>query len=745
MKDKYFALGKSFPIKDAVSKVTGELKYVSDIKMPNMLYVKLLLSPIAHGRILSIDTSEAEKIKGVYVIAHTFNVTDKKYNSSKRFYDHNVIEDEEIFPRVVKYIGDKVCAVCAESEKIASEAIKLIKVEYEEYKGVFSIDEALEENKKDSAKKIHGIGNTITPIESQAGDIEKGFSESDFIFEDTYYTPQIHHGAIETHTVIAHYSHNGKLTILTPSQNVFAFRVIISQIFNMPMSKVRIIRPNIGGAFGGKLEITIEPIVAILSKMTRRPVKLTLDRTETMITTKTRNGSKTIIKTGVTKDGAIIAQDIKLYTNTGAYTGSAVNVIAALSHKIYKVYKTLNMCFSGTAVYTNLPISGAMRGYGSPQIFFAQQAQLGKICRELNLDLVEVQKINAVEPSGVDQRFNSPLGNPRLLDAINEGAKLFNWDEEMKNNGKYSDGWITGIGMAIGAHGNGVFGAHRDYTSLILKLNEDGSLILITSVHDMGNGSTGMQMQIISEVLKIDFNKIETLETDTDACTWSLGDYASRSVFVSGGASKKVAESLKEKIINEASLAMKIDVSNLFIENEFVINKNNKENKMSYSDIAVHSQRESLREIVSTEEYASPGGVTSYGAHFSKVLVHKDTKEIKVIDYVAVHDIGKLINPMSARGQLMGGIQMGLGYALSEEMVYDDKGKLINNKLNKYKMITASEMPNCKTLFIEKGEPLGPYGAKSIGECATVPSAPAIVNAVANALNIEINSLPIKI
>lgn len=733
-------IGNSYPIKDAALKVTGQLKYVGDMKLPNMLHAKLLLSEVAHGRIKSIDISEAEKVPGVRAIATCFNTPQRKYNSALRFYEHNIPETELVFSDVVRFVGDRVAAVAAETEKAAKEAIKLIKVEYEELPSVLTIKDAIKEN----AYPIHGETNKVIEMNLSGGDAEKGFKESDFVFEDSYEVPPIHHSAIETHCAIAHFDYNNKLTLYTPSQNTFGYRIILSQILDMPLNKIRVIRPAIGGAFGGKLEMSIEPVVAILSKMTRRPVKLVLTRKESIIATRTRHGALINIKTGVKKDGEIVAQDIEIYTNTGAYASSALNVMGALSHKVYKVYKIPNMRFRGIPVYTNTPIAGAMRGYGSPQVFMAQQAQLGKIAKSLKIDLIDLQNKNAVEPNGVDIRFNSPLGNPRLLDCIEKGKELFNWDEK-KAMPNEDEKYYRGIGMAIGAHGNGVFGAHRDVITLTLKLNEDGSLTLITGVHDMGNGSTTMQTMMVAEVLGITPDKVETLEADTDACPFNLGDYASRGVFVEGGAAKNIAEKLKELILEEGSSILEIDKEDLYLEDGYVISNCNKEKKVSLSDVAVSSQSKSYKELIVVEDFASKACITSYGAHFAEVLVDKNTKEIKVVDYVAVHDVGKAINPISLEGQLEGGVQMGLGYALSEGIEFNESGKPTTTDFKNYKVFRSNDMPNLKIHFVEGFEEAGPFGGKSIGECAVVPAAPAVANAVLDATGIEINSLPIRI
>ncbi|MEI7885661.1 MAG: molybdopterin cofactor-binding domain-containing protein [Clostridia bacterium] len=731
-------VGTSLPIKDAREKVTGELRYVADMKLQHMLYAKILFSDRAHAKITSIDTSAAEALAGVHGVLCYKNTNQIKYNSALRFYEHKIPETETVFTDTVRFVGDRVAAVAAESEAIAEAAIKLIKVSYEDLPAVFDVEAAIAEG----APILHGESNIVSTITAAAGDLETGFAMSDHVFEDRYEVPAIHHGAIETHAAIADYSRSGKLTVWSPNQNTFAFRILLSRILELPFHKVRTIRPAMGGSFGGKLELTIEPVVALLAKLTARPVKLVLTRRETMASTRTRHGAVVYLKTGVKNDGEILAQDMTVLLNTGAYAASALNVMGAASHKVFKVYKTPNMRLIGKPIYTNLPIAGAMRGYGSPQVFAAQQAQMFRIAHELRLDPVELQLKNVVDIDGIDQRFGKPLGNARLKECVKRAAIEFDWAG--KNLlAKEENGWKRGLGMAIGAHGNGVFGAHRDTTSLILKLNEDGTATLLTGAHDMGNGSTTMQTMMVAEVLGIQACDVETLEADTDACAWNLGDYASRGVFVEGAAAKQIAEKLAEEVKAEA--AEMLGCTEVELVAGMVINSANKEESVTLSDIAVHYQQTKQKEFTITDTYASQAGMTSYGAHFAEVLVNPTSGEVKVIELVAIHDVGTVVNPQSLAGQLEGGLHMGLGYGLSEKMEFDDKGKLINNTLRRYKMFKTTDMPKIKIGFIEEPELHGPYGAKSIGECATVPTGPAVFNAVCDAMGIAYHSFPAKI
>jgi CO/xanthine dehydrogenase Mo-binding subunit len=733
-------IGKSAPIRDAVLKVTGEMKYVGDMKMPGMLVAKVLFSPYAHARIKSIDIEEAQKLPGVHAVVCCKNTPTLKYNSALRFFEHKIPETEQVFPDVMRYVGDRVAAVAAEEEKTAEAALKLIKVEYEELPAVFDVEKALEEG----APAIHEGGNKVGEIFSEAGNVDEAWAQCDRVFEDRYSMPPIHHLAIETHTAIADYDSRGKLTVWTPCQNTFNHRVLLSRIFKLPMTRVRVIRPAIGGAFGGKNEMTIEPVAAVLAMKAKRPVKLVYNRKETMIATRTRHAAVAYIKTGVKNDGTVLAQEFRMFTNAGAYASGSLNVMGAMSGKVFKIYQIPNMRFKGIPVYTNIPVAGAMRGYGSPQVFNAQQAQFGKIARELGMDLVQFQLKNVINPDGVDQRYRQPIGNPHVREAVLHGAELFGWDERKKDR-PVEAGWKRGIGMAVGAHGSSLFGVHRDYTALSLKVNEDGTFVVYTGTHDMGNGSVTSQTRIVAEVLGVQPEDVEAVEADTDLVPWNLGDYASRGVYVEGAAAKKVAESMKAKMAEKASNFLDCMTEEVEFAGGAVFVKNDPERRMTLSELVVKTQAVDQEELLASETYASTSGPTSYGVHFAEVLVNEETGKVRMVDYVAVHDVGKVINRMGIEGQAEGGIEMGIGYALTEEMLFNETGRMVNSNLKKYVHTRASEMPHIRIEFVEAFEPSGPYGAKSIGECATVPVAPAVMNAVCNAIQRDLYSYPIRL
>ena len=734
-------IGQSIPVRDAAMKVTGQFKYTADLEFPGMLHAKILFSPVPHARIKKIDTSRAEALEGVRGVVCYLNAPDTKYNSCGEEIDGH--KTERVFDDTVRYVGDKVAAVAADTVKIAEQAVKLIQVEYEELPFYTDPGEAL----KEGAYPIHGESNIIFPVDMGAGDVEAGFKAADYIYEDTYSTPAIHHSAIETHASIAVYDSSGKLTVYTPSQDVFGYRKNLSRIFGLPMSRVRVVNPGMGGGFGGKIDTITEPVTALLAMKTGRPVKLVYNRREDIVSSRTRHGMEIKIKTGVKKDGTILSQDMQVIINAGAYAGGTMSIVWAMSGKFFKNHKTPNIRFRATPVYTNTPIAGAMRGFGSPQEFFAQQCQMNKIARDLHISIIDMQLKNLVEPDGFDQRTGQRHGNARPRDGVKKGMELFGWEEavkEQEESGAAKGRYRIGVGMAAATHGNGVYGVCPDTTGVILKMNEDGSVVMFTGVSDMGNGSVTTQAQAVAQELGISMDRIECIQADTDATMYDLGNYSSRGTYVSCNAAVKAAGKIRQELLKEAAQLLEEEQQNLELKDNGVCVRNNPEKKASLEEVITHARKVNQRDICCADTFASYALAMSYGAHFVKVSVDTRTGGVKVLEYTAVHDVGKALNPMSVEGQIEGAVQMGLGYALSEGIIIDSGGKVKNTTFKQYHIMNAGEMPPIKVGLVEETEPTGPYGAKSIGECSVVPSAGAIANAVANAIGCEVHRLPLK-
>jgi len=731
-------IGSKIPIDDSLAKATGEAIYTGDISLTNMCFGKLILSSIAYGKVKSIDYSKAMELDGVIDVLTYKDFPSTKYNSALRFKDHGILKTETVISEIVRFVGDRIGIILAESLEVAEKALKLITVEYEEYIPILDEEEAAV-----SDIQIHeDINNKIATISTgaEADKVAELISQADFVFEDKIKIPMVNHVSIETFSVIGDYR-SKKVTVYVSTQNSFAVRVLISDVFNMPLNKVRVIQPTLGGAFGGKLEAVTELVAAGASMKVNRPVKIVLTRKESMIASRTRNGATIEVKSGVNKDGTILATDFRILTNTGAYVGSAMNVIGAMSHKLLKAYK-YPLRYTGSPVLTNTPIAGAMRGYGSPQAFLGMNIHIDNIAMALDMDPIELNMKNIVDKNEVDILA---FGNPELKACINRGKELFDWDSKKKKMDKFNKeniGLLRGIGFGIGAHGAGVYPAHQDCINLLLRLNEDGSLNYWSASHDMGNGSLTAQKIIMSEVLTTQVHDIEATQVNTETCPWNLGDYASRGIFVEGQGAYKLAEAMKDLILETAVLKFKVNKEALSIKDKKVWLKDKALG--SFQDIAIYAQYVLQKELTVLIDHHSIAGRTSYGAHFAEVEIDKSTGGVKVIDYVAVHDSGTIINRYGIEGQLEGGIHMGIGYALSEKMTFDDKGNLLEDNLKKYHVFKANEMPKITVDFIENGDNGGPFGAKSISECATVPSAQTIINAVANAIGEHTKTIPIS-
>lgn len=735
-------VGTGFPIQDAPLKATGQTRYVADMKLPGMLFAKVLFSPVAHARIKRIDISKAESLAGVRAVLCYKNTSYVAYNGTGESIDK--YKTERIFTDTVRYVGDRIAAVAAVDIAVAEKALKLIEVEYEELPVYTDPEEALRED----AYPIHsnsGLerGNLIETVRQSCGDVDEAMAAADRIFEDTYTCPSVHHGAMETHACIASVDANKKLTVYTTSQDTFAMRVNLCRIFSMPMSKVRVIVPAMGGSFGGRVDMIIEPVAAALALESGSCVKLVYSRREEIVSTRTRHAIKINVKTGVSQDGEIVAEDMMVFCNAGAYAGGTTNIVWSMCAKIFKVHRCKNIRFQGLAVITNTPVGGPMRGFGSPQVFFAQQRHLNQIANALGIDMMELQMRNLTFSDGKDYRFNQPHGNAQPRACLKKAAELIGYElAAAEQRSTKQERYRIGVGIGVGAHGNGMYGLMTDTTALMLKMNGDGTCVLYTAANDMGNSSITMQMQMISEVLGISMGNIASITADTDATPYQMGDYTSRGAYVSAHAAVRVAQRMREKVLRYAVELLNHPQESLETKQDAVWAPDGRH--VTLEQVVQHARHRHFEELMSQVTYASEAAVTSYGAHIAKVQVDTETGKVRVLEYAAVHDVGKAINPLSVQGQLEGAVQMGIGYALMEHLGVDEAGKVRNSTFRTYHMPYAHEMP--QRLWVDVADSIeqtGPFGAKSIGECAVVPSAAALANAVSNAIGAGCNDLPI--
>lgn len=731
-------IGKSIPIHDVLEKVTGRIRYVGDMELNGMLYAKLVLSPIAHGLIEKIDITKAVAYTGVVGVFTYQNSPGNLYNVHKWMEGIEVLRDERLFTDHVRHHGDRIAAVVAETEEAAEKAASLIEITYKELPVIMDPAAALEKG----SYPIHEHGNHVYTKEIKCGHPMEKMGEAFAVIEDQVETPKIYHAAMETHACIADIDSAGCITVYTPCQVIFQVQLIIAEALRLPLHKIRVIKTAIGGSFGGKGQPILEPIAAFLCKELKRPVKLVLDRTEDIIATRTRTKTIGRVKTAVDKEGNLLARDIHMLVDSGAYMTNGEALAMAMGKKAFKLYRINNQCYKADVVYTNTPIGGACRGYGSPQIHALTEINMDHVASALKIDPVELRLKNLVHPYDKDPTGGPDLGNARIIDCVLRGRELFNWDEKFSSE-KQAGRYKKGVGMACAAHGNGYYGAYPDFITIAMRLNEDGVAVVKGAFHDLGCGTNTVMMQIAAEVLDIGISKVYIPETDTLASPFdSAGTQASRVTFVCGGAVKKAAEMLKEKLVALSAKLLQCEPSEVILKNGAVWNSRLPEDKRSCGEMVTAIQRRLSEEISITHTYQSPGNPTSYGAHFAEVEVDSITGRVKILDYLAVHDIGKVINMGFVEGQIQGAVQMGIGMALSEELTFDSKGRCTSARFSRYHVVNAPDMPEVRIELIEKGEDTGPFGAKSIGEVAVVPVAPAIINAINQALGIQLTVMP---
>ncbi|HYE80906.1 MAG TPA: molybdopterin cofactor-binding domain-containing protein [Clostridia bacterium] len=738
MKPSYQYIGKAYPIQDAELKATGGQKYVGDMKIPGMLHAKVVFSEIAHGRIISINTEKAKDLPGVVAVFTHENTPEDLYNNYAFFVDQAVPKDERLLNDKVRFVGDRVAAVVAETGEIAEEAAGLIEIEYEELMPLINMSQALE----DRDNEIHPGGNLLKQSELNFGDAESAINAAELTFHDRIRTQKVHHAAMETHMCVADYDRAGYLTIWTPCQSVFGVRALIADLLKLSYNKVRVVKTITGGSFGAKQQAILEPLTAYMAMTVKRPVRLCYNRRETILSTVTRTAADISIETGVARDGSILGCSINAMTDAGAYVENTNDLSIAMGKKAFRVYRIPNLNYKVKSVLTNTPVSGGCRGWGGPQICTAIEVHFDRISKSLGMDPADFRLKNLVYPYDMENVTKITLGNARIRECLTEGIKAFNWYErkrEAKGQGRYR----KGVGLACAGHVNGFYGKIQDLSVMTLKMNEDGSFILNTGTHEQGCGTLISLAQITAEVLEVDPARITVLEADTERSPYDVGTFSSRVTYVAGKCALKAAEKLLERILEQAAAILNTSKAYLVHQDGFVWMLSNEGKKLSYRDIGVIAQVKHQQELIVTENYNNVSNPGAYGAHFAEVTVDTYTGMVKVTDYLAVHDVGQVINAGAIEGQVAGSVQMGIGYALCEEIRLDKKGRPTNSSFAKYTLVNAPDMPEVKCIFLEYGGDDGPFGAKSLGEVAVIPVAAAVVNAVNDALGMTLCSLPL--
>jgi len=733
-------VGKGVPQIYGIEKATGSAKYTVNVELPGMLYLRFLRSPHAHAKIVRIDTSRAEKLPGVKGILTFKDIPQVKFNPNTRFNFFGALpNDMYILSEKARYVGDHIAAVAAVSEEVAEEAVTLIDVEYEVLPAVFEPEEAL----KPGAPKLHGEeSNVLQQISLSHGDIEKGLKEADFVFEDEYKTQIFHQATLEPHVCIADYALEGNLEIISSTQVPFQVRHVVAKVLNLPINKVRVIKPHVGGGFGGKDEVFDEIIAALMSKKTGRPVKAEMTREEDFIATTTRHGFVVSLKVGVKKDGTLMALQVKSVQNAGAYCTSSPRVLGAQSARTLLRYRIPNYKFDGYSVYTNLVPGGGFRGYGGPQINFPLESLMDIIAEKLGIDRVEIRLKNCIRQGDLNITTKNPIESCGLREGLEKCVEKMDWYG--KKSKVTSDGRRRGLGLAIDAHITSSFPRGAESSEAIVIVNEDGTINLKVGSSDIGTSSDTVMCQIAAEVLGLTVDDVSIAAGDTRNTGWDVGAYASKTTYLAGNAVKRAAAAAKEKIIQETAKILAIAPEKLECKNKNIFSKDDPAKNITLPDLIqkILASGEPFQ-ITGTGSFSAKSNAPNYSVHCVEVLVDPETGKIEIPRYVAAVDAGTIMNSVALEGQVEGSVHMGLGYALTEELLFDKSGKMLNSSFVDYKILPAAETPRVETIIIPSYEPTGPFGAKGAGEGSLVPALAAVANAVYDATGVRIKELPI--
>ncbi|MCE5192810.1 MAG: molybdopterin cofactor-binding domain-containing protein [Candidatus Cryosericum sp.] len=773
-------VGTSVSKVDGYALVTGAPMYADDIAardFPQRLHGKILTSPIAHGIITAIDTSAAEALPGVHLVLTWKNTPRTFFTTAGQGWPEPSPYDNQMFTERVRFVGDRVAAVFADSSEVADEAVKLIKVTFKEEPAVLSAEDAIRAGAPvvhpESSKGAYDAAHNIAAhVDVNIGDVDKALAESEVSVSETFETHYVQHTPMETHTAFAYMDDMGKLVIVSSTQVPWHSRRIVSRVLGIPMSRLRVIKPRIGGGYGCKQEILIDDLVAYGVIKTGLPCEVELTRREEFVSSRTRHPMKVDMSIGSDAQGNFKALKMHVLSNTGAYGSHSLTVMSNTGSKTLPLYnKARDVRFFGDAVYTNLPVAGAYRGYGATQGYAALETTIDDLAAKLNMDPIELRKKNMIRVGegspifealgegreGVAQTIKSS-SLPELLDL---GAEAIGWKEKRGKRVRVGHK-VRGVGMSMHMQGSGI--PLIDMASASIKLNEDGTYFLTMGATDIGTGSDTILSQMAAEVLGVTADKISALSSDTDLTPFDVGAYASSTTFVSGGAVIKAAKAVRNQIFAVAAEIFGEELDASLVSAEPKVEHDDSERdpilsfyymedgnvvsvrsgkKVSVSEVAYRAFYEvNQHQIAATQSFVSPHSPPPFAAHFVEIELDELTGKIKILKYVAAVDCGVSVNPDLVRGQILGALANGIGFALTEEYHFGSHGNMTNSSLFDYKILSRRDMPPTEVIVVDSYEPTGPLGVKSVAEININGPVPAIGNAIFDATGIRLHKSP---
>lgn len=736
--------------KDAMALVTGKPVYTDDIAPKDCLVVKVLRSPHAHAEILEIKKDIAEKLPGIVCVLTYEDVPQKRFTMAGQTYPEPSPYDRLILDKRVRFVGDAVAIVAGETEKAVDQAMKVIKVKYDVLEPVLDFHEA-----KDNPLLVHPEDNwqALCPVGAdnkrnlcasgleEHGDVDKVIAESDVVVENTYHTKAVQQTMMETFRTYTQMDTYGRLNIISSTQVPFHVRRILSNALDIPKSKIRVIKPRIGGGFGAKQTVVAEVYPAIVTLKTGRPAKIIYTREESLIASSPRHEMEIKVRIGANKDGHIRGIEVKTLSNTGAFGEHGPTTVGLSGHKSIPLYsKAEAFRFQYDVVYTNKMSAGAYRGYGATQGIFAVESAINELAVKLNMDPVALREMNLTREGDVMHAYYGETANSCTLDrCLERTAEMIGWKEKYPCR-VMPDGKIRGVGIAMAMQGSGI--SSVDTGSVSIKINDDGFYALTIGASDMGTGCDTILSQMAADCLDCSVDDIIVYGVDTDVSPYDSGSYASSTTYVTGMATVKACQTLVDKMKAYGAEKLGCSVDDVEFDGEKVYSLKDG-SSISRKDIGNAIMCAGENALFATEAHSSPVSPPPFMAGAVEVEVDPETGSVKLIDYAAVVDCGTVVNPNLARVQVEGGLVQGIGMALHENITYNEKGELAENSLMQYKIPTRMDMGKLRVEFDSSYEPTGPFGAKSIGEIVINTPAPAIAQAIYNATGLRFTELPI--
>ena len=743
-------VSQAIPKVDYKALVTGKAVYTDDLAAKDSLVVKVLRSPYAHALIEDINLTRAELVPDIECILTYKDCPDKRFTMAGQTYPEPSPYDRLILDQRVRFVGDAVAIVAGRTKEAVNKALKLIKVKYEVLEPVLDFHKAKDNpilvHPEENWKSLCPVGadnkrNLCAHDSCEEGDIEAVLANCEYIIDQVYHTKANQQAMMETFRTYTYLDTYGRLNVLSSTQVPFHVRRILANALDIPKSKIRVIKPRIGGGFGAKQSVVSEVYPALVTWKTGKPAKMIFTREESMIASSPRHEMEVHVRLGADKDGIIQGIDVYTLSNTGAFGEHGPTTVGLSGHKSIPLYgKAKAFRFAYDVVYTNVMSAGAYRGYGATQGLFAVESAVNELAEKMNMDPVTLREKNMVRQGQVMPAYYGETANSCALDRCMEKAKeMMKWDEKFPSR-DMENGKVRGVGVAMAMQGSSI--SKVDHASVSIKVNDDGFYSLMIGASDMGTGCDTILAQMAADCMDCSADDFIVHGVDTDISPYDSGSYASSTTYLTGMAVVKACDSLREKILAQGAKYLECDVEEVDFDGQKVFMRS-KDVSISLKEIGNRVMTNNEEALVAAGAHSSPVSPPPFMVGMAEVEVDKETGKVELIDYAAVVDCGTVVNPNLARIQTEGGIAQGIGMALYENVVYNEKGQCLSNSFMQYKIPSRMDVGDIRVEFESSYEPTGPFGAKSIGEVVINTPSPAIAHAVYNATGVQIKELPI--